>query len=190
MLDAFARGYYPILAVKRGVLRPNSAQAALTYNLHTMRKTLYTLLLAAISALCAFASDIPLVGVWKLNPAKSHFSHGDLPLSLVLTITADGPDGIAYSSKNHLVNGSSGGASFQAKFDGKDYPVTGTPSYNMVSLRRINSNTFNVKMKKGADVIVDTTYTVAPDGKSLTRKGTANHGPNDVNQFNEWFDRQ
>jgi hypothetical protein len=58
----------------------------------------------------------------------------------------------------------------------------------MVSVSRINANTFNVKMKKGGEVIVDTTYTVAPDGKSLTRKGTANHGQ--VNQFNEWFDRK
>jgi hypothetical protein len=58
----------------------------------------------------------------------------------------------------------------------------------MVSVSRINANTFNVKMKKGGEVIVDTTYTVAPDGKSLTRKGTANHGQ--VNQFNEWFDQQ
>jgi len=58
----------------------------------------------------------------------------------------------------------------------------------MVSIRRINASTFNVKMKKGGEVIVDTTYTVAPDGKSLTRKGTANHGQ--VNEFSEWFDRQ
>ena len=153
-----------------------------------MRKITPLLLILATAALNALAADIPLVGVWKLNPAQSHFSHGDLPLSLVLTITADGADGIQYSSKNHLVDGSSGGASFHAKFDGQDNPVTGSPSYNMVSIRRINASTFNVKMKKGGEVIVDTTYTVAPDGKSLTRKGTANHGQ--VNEFSEWFDRQ
>jgi hypothetical protein len=153
-----------------------------------MQKVIPLLLMVAAGALNALAADIPLVGVWKLNPTQSHFSHGDLPLSLVLTITADGVDGIQYASKNHLVDGSSGGASFHAKFDGRDYPVTRAPSYNMVSVRRINANTFNVKMKKGGEVIVDTTYTVAPDGKSLTRKGTANHGQ--VNQFNEWFDRQ
>lgn len=153
-----------------------------------MRNVISLLLMVAAVALSALAADIPLVGVWKLNPAKSHFSHGDLPLSLVLTITSDGAGGIQYASRNHLTDGSSGGASFDAKFDGKDYPVTGAPAYNMVSIRRINANTFNVKMKKDAQVIVDTTYTVAPDGKSLTRKGTANHGQ--VNQFNEWFDRQ
>ena len=155
-----------------------------------MQKAICLLFTLLVAAFCAVPGDNPLVGVWQLNVAKSHFSHGDLPLSLVLTITADGPDGVQYSSKNHLVDGSRGGASFHAKFDGKDYPVTGTPSYNMVSARRINSNTFNVKMKKEGAVIVDTTYTVAPDGKSLTRKGTASKGPGDSNQFNEWFDRQ
>jgi hypothetical protein len=89
----------------------------------------------------------------------------------VLTITADG---IQCASKNHLADGSSGGASFHAKFDGKDYAVTGAPSYNMVSIRRINANTFNVKMEKGSEVIVDTTYTAAPDGRSLTSGSTGN----------------
>jgi hypothetical protein len=87
-----------------------------------MRKVFPLLLMVVAVALNARAADIPLVGVWQLNPPKSHFSHGDLPLSLVLTITADGADGIQYASKNHLVDGSSGGASFHAKFDGKDYP--------------------------------------------------------------------
>jgi len=153
-----------------------------------MRKVNLLPLIFAVAAVNVLAAEIPLVGVWTLNPAKSHFSHGNLPLSLVLTITADGADGIQYSSKNHLVDGSSGGANFHAKFDGKDFPLTGAPAYNMVSIQRISVNVFNVKMKKDGQVIVDTTYTVAPDGKSLTRKGTASHG--EVNQFAEWFDRQ
>ena len=142
------------------------------------------------AALLAFAAEIPLAGVWKLNTAKSHFSHGDLPLSLVLTIEADGADGIKYSSKNHLVDGSSGGASYRAKFDGKDYAVAGSAAYDTVSIRRVNARTFNIQMKKGAVVIVDTVYAVAADGKSLTRKGTAKKGAEEVNHFEEWFDRQ
>src|SRR6202162_4132341 len=95
------------------------------YNFDTMRIVISLLLLVAAAALSAMAADIPLVGVWKLNPPKSHFSHGDLPLRLVLTITSDGAGGIQYASRNHLTDGSSGGASFDAKFDGKNYPVTG-----------------------------------------------------------------
>ena len=151
-----------------------------------MRKIIFVV--AALLALSAFGADNPLAGVWKLNTAKSHFSHGNLPVSLVLTIEADGPNGIKYSSKNQLVNGTSGGASYAAKFDGKDYPVNGSGSYDHVSIRRVNPRTFHVQMKKGEAVIVDMNYTVAADGKSLTRKGT--HAPPDENQFDEWFDRQ
>jgi hypothetical protein len=155
-----------------------------------MRRTRHLLLILALLGLKAAAADVSLAGVWKLNTAKSHFSRGDLPLSLVLTIEADGTDGIKYVSKNHLVDGSSGGASYRAKFDGKDYPVSGSASYDTVSIRRVNARTFNVQMKKGGAVIVDTMYAVAADGKSLTRKGTAKKGPTEVNHFEEWFDRQ
>ncbi len=150
-----------------------------------MRKLLLVGILTGLSALAASTS--PLIGVWKFNAAKSKFSHGDLPLSLVITITADGEDGIHYSSKNKLVNGTSGGASYTAKFDGQDYAVTGSPSYDHVSIRRVSSHTFQIQMKQGAKVVVDTTYTVSADRKSLTRKGTASYG--EVNHFEEWFDR-
>lgn len=145
---------------------------------------------AVLLAFPLLAGDIALLGTWKLNPAKSHFSHGDLPLSLVLTIEADGPNGIKYASRNKLVDGSSGGAGYRAKLDGKDYPVSGTASYDAVAIRRMDANTFQIQMKKGGAVIVDTRYTVAPDRKSLTRKGTANKAPGEVNHFEEWFDRQ
>ena len=146
------------------------------------------LVASAILTWSALGADNPLAGVWKLNTAKSHFSHGDLPVSLVLTIEADGANGIKYSSKNQLVNGTRGGASYAAKFDGKDYEVTGTPSYDHVSIKRVGPRVFRVLMKKGDAVIVDTNYVVAADGKSLTRKGK--HAPPEVNEFDEWFDRQ
>jgi len=155
-----------------------------------MRKPITLLVILAAFALGALAADNPLVGVWKLEPQRSHFSHGDLPLSLILTIQADGADGIKYSSRNQLVDGSSGGANYQAKFDGKDYPVTGSPTYDHVSIRKMKARTFQIQMKKGGTVVVDATYTVTGDGKSLTRKGTASYNPSGANHFEEWFARQ
>lgn len=154
-----------------------------------MRLSIFSLLFVTLLAANAIAGDIALAGTWKFNPAKSHFTHGDLPLSLVITITADGPNGIQYQSKNHLVDGSSGGASYRAKLDGKDYPVTGSASYDAVAIRPINPNTFHIEMKKSGAVIVDTMYVVAADGKSMTRKGTAKKGA-EVNHFDELFERQ
>jgi hypothetical protein len=155
-----------------------------------MRKAISWLVILAALALNALAADNALVGVWKLEPHRSHFSHGDLPLSLVITIEAAGADGIKYSSRNQLVDGSSGGASYEAKFDGKDYPVTGSPSYDHVSIRKVKARTFQIQMKKSGTVVVDATYTVTGDGKSLTRKGTASYNPSGANHFEEWFARQ
>jgi hypothetical protein len=154
-----------------------------------MRLTILLMLFVMLLSGSAIAGDITLAGTWKFNPAKSHFTHGDLPLSLVITITADGPNGIQYQSKNHLVDGSTGGASYRAKLGGKDYPVTGSPSYDAVAIRPVNPNTFHIEMKKGGAVIVDTMYVVAADGRTMTRKGTAKKGA-EVNQFDELFERQ
>lgn len=157
------------------------------YNLIFMRKTVPCVLM--LFALGARASDLALAGVWKLNVSKSHFTHGDLPKSLILTIEPDGPNGVHYRSKNQLIDGSSGGAEYHAKLDGKDYPVSGTPNYDSVSIERVSARTFHIQMKKAGAVIVDTTYNVSADGQVLTRKGTAQKG-SDVNKFDEWFHRQ
>ena len=154
-----------------------------------MRPTACLLLSLSLLSVSAAAGDIALVGTWKFNPAKSRFTHGDLPLSLVITITADGPNGIQYQSKNHLVDGSHGGAGYRAKLDGKDYPVSGSASYDAVAIDPAGSNTFHIEMKKGGAVIVDAMYVVAPDRKTMTRKGTAKKG-SEVNQFDELFERQ
>jgi len=137
----------------------------------------------------ALAGDMPFAGTWKLNPDKSHFSHGELPKSLVITIEGDGPDGIRYQSRN-LVGEKTGGINYTAKLDGTDSPVKGTTAYDTASVRKVDSRTLQIQMKKDGNIVVTTIFAVAPDGKSLTRKGTAKKGPGDANDFEEWFDRQ
>jgi hypothetical protein len=59
------------------------------------------------------------------------------------------------------------GEKFDAKFDGKFYPVEDDPGHTMVSLRLINSNTVEQTGKRDGKVISVMTLTVAPDGKSI-----------------------
>jgi len=106
----------------------------------------------------------------------------------VLTIEADGSDGVRYRSAN-IVAGKAGGAAWTAHFDGKAYPVTGTNDYDSVTIRKIDSHTFRLEMRKHGELTVDLTYAVAADGKSLTRKGES-HKAGHENHFDEWFDRQ
>jgi hypothetical protein len=145
---------------------------------------------AILSVAPAIAADnLALAGTWRLNPEKSHFSEGELPSKLVLTIVADGSDGLRYSSAN-LVVGKVGGTQFAARFNQKNYPVTGASAYDTVSARRIDAHTFHMLLKKNDAVIVDITYNVAADGQSLRRIGVAHKGPGKENHFDEWFDRE
>ncbi len=156
-----------------------------------MRKTLSLAacaLFLALEVIPAIAADLALIGTWQLNTEKSHFSHGELPAKLVLTIEPDGSDGIRYHSAN-MVAGRAGGAKWAAHFDGKGYPVTGTNDYDTVNIEKVNDHTVKLQMHKHGDLIVELTYAVAPDGKSLTRKGVSHKNGQD-NHFDEWFDRQ
>ena len=59
------------------------------------------------------------------------------------------------------------GEKFDAKFDGKFYPVEDDPGHTMVSLRLINANTVEQTGKRDGKIISVMTLTVAPDGKSI-----------------------
>ena len=47
--------------------------------------------------------------------------------------------------------------SYEAKFDGKDYPVTGDPATDSVSYQRVNANTLKGTLKKGGKIRLSAT---------------------------------
>ncbi len=60
------------------------------------------------------------------------------------------------------------GETYTAKFDGADYPAKGEYSYDAVSLKKINSHSFEETDKRGGTVVDVSTTTVSPDGKTMT----------------------
>ena len=60
------------------------------------------------------------------------------------------------------------GESYTAKLDGKDYPVKGAYSYNVVSLTRINERTIVETDNRDGKVVYVSRMTVSPDGKKMT----------------------
>jgi hypothetical protein len=74
-----------------------------------------------------------------------------------------------------------------ANFDGKDYPLTGSPNADTVSLKRIDAWTTEQTVKKGGKVIVIFTRVVSQDGKTMTTtaKGTNAQGQT-VNNVTVW----
>jgi len=139
-------------------------------NLDSMER-MKTKTLGLILAFCflagtaCFAAD-PQMGTWKLNEAKSKITPGTTKFNTVTfkstfgntKVTADGTD--ASGKPIH--------AEWSGKFDGKDYAVTGDPSGNTRSYRKVDDRTLEVTVKKNGKVIVTARTIVSSDGKSRT----------------------
>ena len=135
-----------------------------------------TALVAAVSGVSVAESGDPLHGTWKLNVAKSKFNPGPAPKATTLKYEAAGEglkvivDAESDKGKAHW--------QYTANYDGKDYPVTGSPDSDSVSLKRIDRVTTEATLKKGGKAMTTNTRVVSADGKTLTItvKGTNAEG--------------
>jgi len=125
------------------------------------------LFLAGVGFALAAETDLTMqMGTWKLNESKSKFSPGATknttvvyaPAGDMIKITTDGVD----------KDGKPSHAEWTGKFDGKDYPVTGTTSHDMRSYTIVGKHSLSFTVKKGGKTIQTGKVSVAPDGKSRT----------------------
>src|SRR6266436_10389346 len=138
------------------------------------------LVVALAYTIVAAAADSN-VGTWKLNLDKSKYSPGPAPKSATLTIEAqDG--GIKYTSHGENAEGSPIHIEFTAKYDGQDNPVTGSPDFNSIALKRIDADTIEATIKKDGMVMGTSRTVISLDGqtRTLTSKGKNSAGQ-DVN---------
>lgn len=111
----------------------------------------------------------PQMGTWKLNLAKSKYSPGPPPKSptiLKREVAANG--GVKTTTDGVDAQGKPTHTESTVKFDGKDYPLTGSPNYDTIAATRIDSNTTIQVEKKGGNVVRMIYRVVAKDGKSYT----------------------
>jgi hypothetical protein len=131
--------------------------------------------LIAIAVVTAAAQGSePLLGTWKLNPAKSKapYTSGTTVFegtadTLKGTVDLVGTDG----TKFHWT--------FSAKVDGKDHPLSGaSPFGDTLAITRVDKNTFRIVSKLAGKQTIVQTIVVAPDGKTriTTAKGTDGKG--------------
>ena len=126
-----------------------------------------TLLLMALAVNVAVAAEDQHSGTWKMNPTVSKYSPGPTPKSVTLKIDAD-ENNIKVNADGTDADGSPTHFEYSAKFDGKDYPVTGMPNADTVSVTRINASTIQSTLKKGDQVVMTVTSTVSNYGKTRT----------------------
>jgi len=121
--------------------------------------------LFAVIAVCVAAEDVNM-GTWKLDDAKSKIAAGAPKNTTVVyeaagdsvKVTVDGVDADGKPSHNE----------WTGKFDGKDYPVTGDPTADTRSYKRINDHTLALTNTKDGKVTTTGRITVSADGKTRT----------------------
>ena len=125
----------------------------------------------------AAGADDPLHGTWQLNVAKSHFEPGPPPKGQLRTYRIVGDTerltarGVSAEKKPTLVQ-------YEARYDGKDYAITGSTGGDRISLARIDALTTQSTQKRDGKPAIITTRKVSSDGKTLmvTAKGTTAEG--------------
>jgi hypothetical protein len=133
-----------------------------------MRSVLSSFAFGALLAISAVVSAAgapgPEIGAWKLNTAKST---GNVPRSETRTYAASA-DGIVIDYHRVGADGKESSVHATVKYDGKDYPVTGSPDFDALSARRVGVNTVEGTQKRNGKVIGTSRRTVSRDGKTLT----------------------
>jgi hypothetical protein len=116
-----------------------------------------------------------LIGGWKSTVVKLSSPNS-------LTIQTDGADGVTLTLSEVK-------ATCQAKWNGKDFPATGptVPDGLTLAVSKTGADGFKLVQKAKDKVIMIGHYRVAPDGKTMTLKGTNGQG---TEPFTEVFDKQ
>jgi hypothetical protein len=129
------------------------------------RTIMWTVALCFVAVAAALASDQNM-GTWKLNQAKSKIPPGATKNNTVVyeaagdnvKVTVDGTDGSGKPTHNE----------WTGKFDGKDYPLTGDPTADTRSYKKIDDRTLTLTNKKDGKVTITGRIVIAAGGKSRT----------------------
>ena len=134
------------------------------------RLVIATAVSACASLAVAQTSD-PLTGTWRLNVAQSKYESAAPPKSQ--TTTLQGVDGGLHERVERLnADGTTTRWEVTAKYDGRDYPVTGDPSRDTVAMTRRDPTTVDIVNKKAGVVVTRMRIVVAPDGRTRTNTVT------------------
>jgi hypothetical protein len=146
-------------------------------------KRFFTILSVVVLALArsgvTLAQSDPRVGTWKLSVAKSKFDPGPPFKSETRTYALSG-GGYTVGADRVPGDGTHQKYEYSAKYDGKDYPITGQgpAGADAIAAKRVDANTTESTVKKAGKVLFTTRSVVSKDGKvlTLTSKGTTASG--------------
>lgn len=125
----------------------------------------FVLAVLFVGVAVSLAADANM-GTWKLNEAKSKITPGTAKNHTVVYSAAG--DSIKVTVDGTGADGKATHNEWTGKFDGKDYAVTGDPTTDMRSYKKVDDRTIDLATKKGGKVVATGRIVVAADGKSRT----------------------
>jgi hypothetical protein len=136
----------------------------------TNRTVLVALALLLTATATTFAAN-PLIGSWKLNEGKSKFAPGQAKNTMVTYTPAKG-DMVECTVDGVDKDGKPIHWTWVGKFDGKPYPIKGSPAFDTLTYKPVNDRTNETAATKAGKMVMMGTLTVAKDGKSRVVKLT------------------
>lgn len=131
----------------------------------------------------------PWLGTWKLNVAKSKFSPGPPPKSMIVNSAAAEGGGFTYTSDTVAADGKTTHVEYFSKPDGKDYPMK-TATTDAIWLKKIDDYTNQFATKMGGKVVATGGTVYSRDGKLRTQTWTVTNAQGDKVESTAVFDRQ
>jgi len=145
--------------------------------------------LVSSSPLAAQTAD-NFIGTWKLNTAQSKYTPGPGPKELTVTFEKVGTTGVKVTAKGTNGDGTPINNVYTATYDGKEVPVTGSPDYDMASLKMLDANTRHTVRKKGGKEVQTLHSVVSKDGKHYTTTTTGVNAKGEKISSTSVFDKQ
>jgi hypothetical protein len=135
-------------------------------SLRSLLVGMVSILIASI-ALAADTTVDPLVGSWLLNLGESKLGSQPVPTNQVRTYTQT-PDGLEVIIKGENAVGEADVFESTFKYDGKDYPATGSPDFDTIAVRRLSDLVIHGVLKRDGRIVGHVTLVESKDGQMLT----------------------
>ena len=121
----------------------------------------------ALSGARAAPADDPVLGTWKLNVTQSTFTPGPGWQSQIRVYSAT-PSGVSVAWTGIDAGGETMRVHYTYAYDGRDYPMAGSASYDTLNAVRIDERTVRSEEKRDGKTVGIAVRTISPDGKVLT----------------------
>lgn len=112
-----------------------------------------------------------LIGPWKADIVASTYTHAK-PLKELRTFQYDADGKVLVTFMTLNAKGEYATGHWAAQVDGTPgleyHSAAGSIPYNVVSFRKVDDNDFTLTVSRNGQVSIQATYTLSPDGKTLT----------------------